>query len=196
MRHGPAMVPVLAMAAFAASTGICRAQLRAFPEPEWRNDQYGYALHTPPGTILCIGPEGSPASHPVTMPIEPGVPCEDMGTLFEGQDRVVVEARYDTAEQYENVGQLVSEICEARAQTSLVTAATIAHAGKRLGGLETMICALDLGDGTFLKIAVARKEGPRTPPVDFLVTLQASVDRKAAAEAVWSDAIGSFHLIR
>jgi hypothetical protein len=193
MNAGPSAI--LGLASILASAGASHAQLRTVPGAEWRNESYGYELRMPPGTTLCMGPEESSASDALTIPVQAMTPCDDLGQLFMFQNRVIVDAYYDT-DQYENLGQYASELCESLARVRLVSSATIRPAGSLLGGLETMICELQFLDGYFLKVAVARKGRPDAAPINFSVTVEAPIDHKAEAEALWLNAVGSFHLIR
>lgn len=186
---------ILGLASILASASASHAQLKTVSGGEWRNERYGYELNMPPGTTLCMGPEESSAFDPVTMPLQAVVPCDDLNQLFVIQNRVVVDAYYDT-DQHETVGQYASELCESLARIRLVASATIRRAGGLLGGMETMICELRLLDGYFVKVAVARKSGRDGAPINFAVSVEAPIDEEAAAEALWWNAVGSFHLIR
>lgn len=188
-------VAILGLASILASASASHAQLRAVPGAEWRNERYGYELSMPAGTTLCMGPEDSSAFDPLMIPVQAITPCGDLSQLFMIQNRVVVDAYYDT-DQYENLGQYASALCESLARIRLVASATIRRAGGLLGGLETMICELQLLDGYFVKVAVARKAGRDAAPINFSVSVEAPIDEKPEAEALWWNAVGSFQLIR
>jgi hypothetical protein len=186
---------ILGLASVLASADATHAQLRTVPGAEWRNERYGYELNMPPGTTLCMGPEESSTFDPLMIPVQAITLCDDLSQLFMIQNRVVVDAHYDT-DQYENLGQYASALCESLARIRLVASATIRRAGGLLGGLETMICELQLLDGYFVKVAVARKGGRDAAPINFSVAVEAPIDQEAEAEALWRNAVGSFHLIR
>jgi hypothetical protein len=107
-----------------------------------------FDLVVPKGYKLCGPPAEFPASNGQVIPVDSSVACRSFDQNHPDQfpDSLAILDWADAAMQYDNVRDLIPGACPKGDWDA---------AGNTMGGLDTIICTEDLGDGHTLKMALA-----------------------------------------